>query len=141
MGQIVGAAIVSHHPGLVQPKEVRIQRGNGRDSDLIEGFDRVRAKVDALKPDTLVIFDTHWITTSMHLVAGAAHYKGSYTSDELPYSMSLSLRLPRRAGAGRARGEGRAGEEGAGATLPSRRCRCTIPRSTSCICWAELRKC
>jgi len=88
MGQIVGAAIVSHHPGLVQPKEVRIQRGNGRDSDLIEGFDRVRAKVDALKPDTLVIFDTHWITTSMHLVAGAAHYKGSYTSDELPYLMS-----------------------------------------------------
>ncbi len=37
MGQIVGAAVVSHHPGLVQPKEVRVQRGNGRDSDLIEG--------------------------------------------------------------------------------------------------------
>ncbi|MBV8393002.1 MAG: extradiol ring-cleavage dioxygenase, partial [Alphaproteobacteria bacterium] len=88
MGEIVGAAIVSHHPGLVQPKEIRVQRGNGRDSDLIEGFDRVKARIDALKPDTLVIFDTHWITTSMHLVAGAAHYKGSYTSDELPYSMS-----------------------------------------------------
>jgi len=88
MGSIVGAAVVSHHPGLVQPKEVRVQRGNGRDSDLIEGFDRVRAKVDALKPDTFVIFDTHWLTTSMHLVAGAAHYKGNFTSDELPYSMS-----------------------------------------------------
>ena len=88
MGQIVGAAVVSHHPGLVQPKEIRVQRGNGRDSDLIEGFERVRAKVDALKPDTFVIFDTHWLTTSMHLVAGAAHYKGRYTSDELPYSMS-----------------------------------------------------
>src|SRR5471030_319293 len=88
MGSIVGAAVVSHHPGLVQPKEVRVQRGNGRDSDLIEGFDRVRAKVDALKPDTFVIFDTHWLTTSMHLVAGAAHYKGKFMSDELPYSMS-----------------------------------------------------
>ena len=87
MGKIVGAAVVSHHPGLVQPKEIRVQRGNGRDSDLIEGFDRVRARVDALKPDTFVIFDTHWITTSMHLVAGAAHYKGTYMSDELPYSM------------------------------------------------------
>ncbi len=88
MGQIVGAAVVSHHPGLVQPKEIRVQRGNGRDSDLIEGFERVRAKIDAVKPDTFVLFDTHWLTTSLHLVAGAAHYKGSYTSDELPFSMT-----------------------------------------------------
>ena len=88
MGQIVGAAVVSHHPGLVQPKEIRVQRGNGRDSDLIEGFERVRAKIDAVKPDTFVLFDTHWLTTSLHLVAGAAHYKGTYTSDELPFSMT-----------------------------------------------------
>jgi 3,4-dihydroxyphenylacetate 2,3-dioxygenase len=88
MGQIVGAAIVSHHPGLVQPKEIRVQRGNGRDSDLVEGFERVRAKIDAVKPDTFVLFDTHWLTTSLHLVAGAAHYKGSYTSDELPFAMT-----------------------------------------------------
>jgi len=88
MGQIVGAAVVSHHPGLVQPKEVRVRRGNGRDSDLIEGFDRVRARIDAVKPDTFVLFDTHWVTTSLHLVAGAPHYKGSYTSDELPFAMT-----------------------------------------------------
>ncbi len=88
MGQIVGAAVVSHHPGLVQPKEIRIQRGNGRDSDLVEGFERVRAKIDEVKPDTFVLFDTHWLTTSLHLVAGAAHYKGTYTSDELPFSMT-----------------------------------------------------
>lgn len=88
MGQIVGAAIVSHHPGLVQPKELRVQWGNGRDTDLVDGFDRVRARIDAVKPDTFVLFDTHWITTSMHLVAGAAHYKGHYTSSELPFSMS-----------------------------------------------------
>jgi 3,4-dihydroxyphenylacetate 2,3-dioxygenase len=88
MGQIVGAAVVSHHPGLVQPKEIRVQRGNGRDSDLVEGFERVRAKIDEVKPDTFVLFDTHWLTTSLHLVAGAAHYKGTYTSDELPFSMT-----------------------------------------------------
>jgi 3,4-dihydroxyphenylacetate 2,3-dioxygenase len=88
MGVVVGAAVVSHHPGLVQPKEIRVQRGNGRDSDLIEGFARVRAKIDAVKPDTFVLFDTHWITTGMHLVAGAPHYKGFYTSSELPFSMS-----------------------------------------------------
>jgi 3,4-dihydroxyphenylacetate 2,3-dioxygenase len=87
MGHIVGAAVVSHHPGLVQPKEIRVQRGNGRDSDLVEGFARVRARIDAVKPDTFVLFDTHWITTSMHLVAGAEHYAGTYMSDELPFSM------------------------------------------------------
>lgn len=88
MGEIVGAAIVAHHPGLVQPLDVRLQRGNGRDSSLIEGFRQVRARVDAVEADTLVIFDTHWITTSLHLVAGAKHYAGSYTSSELPFSMS-----------------------------------------------------
>ena len=65
-----------------------MQRGNGRDSDLIEGFDRVRAKIDEVRPDTFVLFDTHWLTTLLHLVAGAAHYKGTYTSDELPFSMT-----------------------------------------------------
>ena len=35
MGQIVGAAIVSHHPGLMQCEEFRVLMGNGRDSDLI----------------------------------------------------------------------------------------------------------
>ncbi len=41
-----------------------------------------------MKPDTFVLFDTHWLTTSLHLVAGAAHYKGTYTSDELPFAMT-----------------------------------------------------
>jgi 3,4-dihydroxyphenylacetate 2,3-dioxygenase len=88
MGQIVGAAIVAHHPGLVQTLEVRLQRGNGRDSSLVEGFKRVRERIDAVRADTFVLFDTHWITTGMHLVAGATHYKGDYTSSELPFSMS-----------------------------------------------------
>lgn len=87
MGEIVGAAIVSHHPGLMQPEAVRVELGAGRDSDLIAGFGRVRARMDALGADTLVIFDTHWITTNFHLVAGAAHFKGTYTSDEMPFSL------------------------------------------------------
>jgi 3,4-dihydroxyphenylacetate 2,3-dioxygenase len=88
MGQIVAAAIASHHPGLVLPEPVRIRFGNGKDSSLIEGFARLRKALDAARPDTLVIFDTHWFTTMNHLVTGAAHYRGSYTSDELPDMMS-----------------------------------------------------
>jgi 3,4-dihydroxyphenylacetate 2,3-dioxygenase len=85
MGQIVGAAIVSHHPGLFRPQADRIAMGNGRDSDLIEGFARLRKKIDAVKPDTLIIFDTHWFTAGRHVVAGADHYQGTYTSNEMPW--------------------------------------------------------
>lgn len=84
MGEIVAAAIVSHHPGLMVPKEVRLQFGAGKDSSLIDGFGRVRRALDETRPDTLVVFDTHWFTTMNHLVAGAERYQGHYTSDELP---------------------------------------------------------
>jgi aromatic ring-opening dioxygenase catalytic subunit (LigB family) len=85
MGQIVGAALVSHHPGLFQSDEFRVKMGNGADSDLVPGFDRVRKKIDAVRPDTLVIFDTHWFTTGFHLVDAGAHYAGTYISDEMPW--------------------------------------------------------
>ncbi|MBI2771976.1 MAG: extradiol ring-cleavage dioxygenase [Burkholderiales bacterium] len=85
MGQIVGAAIVSHHPGLMQCEDYRLRQGNGADSDLISGFDRLRAELDAVKPDVLVIFDTHWFTTGYHLVDAGKRYAGKYVSDEMPW--------------------------------------------------------
>ena len=85
MGHIVGAAMVSHHPGLFQTEEFRVKMGDGRDSDLIAGFDRVRARIDAVKPDTLLIFDTHWFTTGFHLIDGGSIFRGSYISDEMPW--------------------------------------------------------
>jgi 3,4-dihydroxyphenylacetate 2,3-dioxygenase len=84
MGEIVGAAVVSHHPGLMQDDDFRVRAGAGADSDLIAGYDRLRAKIDAARPDVLVIFDTHWFTTGYHLVDAGAHYQGSYISDEMP---------------------------------------------------------
>lgn len=85
MGQIVGAAIVSHHPGLFQSDEFRVKMGDGADSDLIAGFARLRAKIDEVKPTTLVIFDTHWFTTGFHLIDGGEQYSGDYISDEMPW--------------------------------------------------------
>ncbi|MDI9333121.1 MAG: hypothetical protein QM533_01965 [Cytophagales bacterium] len=84
-GSIVGAAIVSHHPGLMQCEEFRVLQGNGADSDLIAGYYRIRKKLDAVKPDVLLIFDTHWFTTGYHLVDGGAHYSGKYISEEMPW--------------------------------------------------------
>ncbi len=84
-GKIVGAALVSHHPGLFQPEEFRVTAGNGKDSDLIEGFARVRAKIDSVNPDIIVILDTHWFTTGCHLLDAGEYYSGTYVSDEMPW--------------------------------------------------------
>jgi aromatic ring-opening dioxygenase catalytic subunit (LigB family) len=85
MGQIVGAALVSHHPGLMQCEEFRRLMGAGEDSDLIAGYARLRSKIEAAKPDVVLIFDSHWFTTGYHLVDGGAHYSGTYISDEMPW--------------------------------------------------------
>jgi 3,4-dihydroxyphenylacetate 2,3-dioxygenase len=85
MGQITGAAFVSHHPGLMQCEDFRIMMGAGADSDLIAGYARLRERIAAAKPDVVMIFDSHWFTTGYHLVDGGARYQGSYISDEMPW--------------------------------------------------------
>ncbi len=85
MGQIVGAALVSHHPGLMQCEEFRVLQGAGTDSDLIAGYGRLRERIAAARPDVVVIFDSHWFTTGYHLVDAGIRYQGSYVSDEMPW--------------------------------------------------------
>jgi 3,4-dihydroxyphenylacetate 2,3-dioxygenase len=85
VGNVVGAAILSHHPGLMLNEELRILAGAGRDSDLIAGYNRVREKIAALRPDALIIFDSHWFTTGFNLIDGGDHYQGTYLSDEMPW--------------------------------------------------------
>ncbi len=85
MGHIVGAALVSHHPGLMQCDEFRRLMGHGEDSDLIAGYARLRERLTEARPDVVLIFDSHWFTTGYHLVDGGASYSGSYISDEMPW--------------------------------------------------------
>jgi 3,4-dihydroxyphenylacetate 2,3-dioxygenase len=85
MGQIVGAAIVSHHPGLMQCEEFRVLQGAGADSDLIAGYARLREKIAAVQPDAVMIFDSHWFTTGYHLLDGGVRYSGTYVSEEMPW--------------------------------------------------------
>jgi 3,4-dihydroxyphenylacetate 2,3-dioxygenase len=85
MGQIVGAALVSHHPGLMQCEDFRKMQGAGQDSSLIEGYARLRKKFEDVRPDVVVIFDSHWFTTGFHLVDGGRHFEGTYISDEMPW--------------------------------------------------------
>ena len=84
MGEIVGAAVVSHQPGIMAPKPIRERMGGGADTSMVEGFGKLRRAIDAVGGDTLVIFDTHWFTTVEHIVAGRERFEGVYTSEELP---------------------------------------------------------
>jgi len=85
MGKIVGAALASHHPGLMQCEDFRKLMGAGEDSDLIGGYERLRDRIIAARPDVIMILDSHWFTTGFHLIDGGAGYKGMYVSDEMPW--------------------------------------------------------
>jgi len=86
MGEIVAAAVVAHQPMVMVPEPVRVELGGtGADTTLVEpGYRLLRESFAALAVDTFVIVDTHWFTTTEHVVAGAAHFSGLYTSDEMP---------------------------------------------------------
>lgn len=85
MGTIVGAAIVSHHPGLMQCEEFRVLQGAGSDSSLIAGYARLRELIETADPQLVLIFDTHWFTTGYHLIDAGKRYQGTYVSDEMPW--------------------------------------------------------
>ena len=89
MGEIVGAALVSHVPPIVMPEDVRRELNEGIDTSLVAGLHRLRAEcLDRLRPDTVVVFDTHWFTTFEHVVSGHDRRAGLFTSDELPRGMA-----------------------------------------------------
>jgi len=89
MGEIVGAAVLAHVPTIVLPDDVRRELNLGRESSLFTGMHGVRREVlDVLRPDLVVVFDTHWFTTVEFCVAGHARRSGYFTSDELPRGMA-----------------------------------------------------
>jgi 3,4-dihydroxyphenylacetate 2,3-dioxygenase len=89
MGEVVGAAILAHVPTVMLPKEIRYSLNEGKEISLVDGFHRLREEVlDVLKPDTVIVFDTHWATTVEFVVTSHERRQGRYTSDELPRGMS-----------------------------------------------------
>lgn len=85
MGEVVGAGLVSHVPTIMLPEDVRLEIYQGKDTSLIEGFHRLRRNVlDELKPDTIIVFDTHWSTLLEFGVTAHERRKGKLTSEELP---------------------------------------------------------
>lgn len=88
MGEIVGAGLVSHAPTIMFDETMRRELNEGKEISLVPGLVRLRDEVlSRLKPDTIVILDTHWFTTVEHVVSSHAHREGLMTSSELPRGM------------------------------------------------------
>jgi 3,4-dihydroxyphenylacetate 2,3-dioxygenase len=88
MGEIVGAGLVSHAPTIMFDEPMRRTLNEGREISLVPGLVRLRDEVlDRLRPDTIVILDTHWFTTVEHVVSSHDHREGKMTSSELPRGM------------------------------------------------------
>ena len=89
MGEIVGAGLVAHVPTMVLPEADRLALNEGRELSLVTGLHRLRTDVlDVLRPDTIVVLDSHWLTTVEFVVSAHQRRAGRYTSDELPRGMA-----------------------------------------------------
>jgi 3,4-dihydroxyphenylacetate 2,3-dioxygenase len=89
MGEITGAGLLAHVPTIVLPDDVRRALNHGRESTLHSGLHQLRHEVfNHLRPDLVVVFDSHWFTTVEFVITAAQRRKGLYTSDELPRGMS-----------------------------------------------------
>lgn len=88
MGEIVGAAIVSHVPPIVMPDSVIAEIYGPEGTTLVDGLHQMRSeRLDALEVDTVVVLDTHWFTTVEHIMTSHDRRTGIYTSEELPRGM------------------------------------------------------
>ena len=88
MGEIVGVGLISHAPTIMMDEETRRELNDGKEISLVPGLVRLRSEVfDRLRPDTLVIIDSHWETTVEHVLSAHQHRSGHMTSSELPRGM------------------------------------------------------
>jgi 3,4-dihydroxyphenylacetate 2,3-dioxygenase len=60
----------------------------GSRQDAIDGHIEIGRRCRALGVDTIVVFDTHWLVNANYHVNCAPHFKGLYTSNELPHFIS-----------------------------------------------------
>jgi len=98
MGEIVGYGMVSHVPPIVLSEEDRRELNGGPDLSLVDGLHRMKTQVfDRLKPDTVIVLDTHWITLMHHIFDARAERRGVFTAEEIltnPGMQSVPFDLP-----------------------------------------------
>ena len=86
MGQLALAAKITHVPSMYL-SEIPGPRFGTRQS-AIDGHLEISRRCRAMGVDTLVVFDTHWLVNAGYHINCGPHFKGVYTSNELPHFIS-----------------------------------------------------
>jgi 3,4-dihydroxyphenylacetate 2,3-dioxygenase len=83
MGKLALAAKITHVPSMYL-SEFEGPRKDTR-KEAIDGHKEIARRCRELGVDTLVVFDTHWLVNANYHINCAPHFKGVYTSNELPH--------------------------------------------------------
>ncbi len=86
MGQLALAAKITHVPSMYLSELPGPRFGTRQDA--IDGHREISRRCRDLGVDTLVVFDTHWLVNANYHINCAPHFKGTYTSNELPHFIS-----------------------------------------------------
>ena len=87
MGQLALAAKITHVPSMYLSELPGPRQGSRQDA--IDGHHEISRRCRALGVDTLVVFDTHWLVNANYHINCAPHFKGDYTSNELPHFINF----------------------------------------------------
>lgn len=86
MGKLALAAKITHVPSMYLSELDGPRKGTRQDA--IDGHVEIGRRCRELGVDTIVVFDTHWLVNANYHINCAPHWKGLYTSNELPHFIS-----------------------------------------------------
>ena len=83
MGKLALVGKITHVPSMYLSELPGERQGTRQDA--IDGHIEIGRRCRELGVDTLVVFDTHWLVNANYHINCAPHFKGLYTSNELPH--------------------------------------------------------
>jgi 3,4-dihydroxyphenylacetate 2,3-dioxygenase len=83
VGKLALAAKITHVPSMYLSE--LDGPGKGQRQEAIDGHHEIGRRCRELGVDTIIVFDTHWLVNSAYHINCAPHFKGVYTSNELPH--------------------------------------------------------
>lgn len=83
MGKLALAAKITHVPSMYLSELPGPRQGYRQAA--IDGHIEISRRCRELGVDTLVVFDTHWLVNANYHINCSPHFKGTYTSNELPH--------------------------------------------------------
>lgn len=86
MGTLALAAKITHVPSMYLSELDGPLQGSRKAA--IDGHVEIGRRCRELGVDTIVVFDTHWLVNAGYHINCAPHFKGNYTSNELPHFIS-----------------------------------------------------